>query len=120
MKAYTPHEDTHITPEEKRRITSFCTILIECSAEIELITNIINTSRIWFLSLLDIVSNTYCDEYLDSQYPNRSKRSAFGTIFHWLFGTLGGTDQNVEQLKSNVDSWWPIKIFNRSRLRSLN
>ena len=48
MKAYTPHEDTPITPEEKRRITSFHAILVECSAGIELITNIINASRIQF------------------------------------------------------------------------
>ena len=27
----------------------------------------------------------------------------FGTVFHWLFCRLGGTDKNVEQLKSNVD-----------------
>ena len=46
MKAYTPHDDTPIPPEEKRRITSFHTIVIECSAEIELIMNIKNTSRI--------------------------------------------------------------------------
>ena len=46
MKAYTPHEDTPITPEEKRKITSFHTILVEYSAEIELITNIKNTSRL--------------------------------------------------------------------------
>ena len=45
MKAYTPHEDTLITAEEKR-ITSFHAILIECSAELELIMNIINTSGI--------------------------------------------------------------------------
>ena len=35
---------------------------------------------------------------------DRPKRSMFGTVFHWLFGRLGGTDQNVEQLKSNVDN----------------
>ena len=27
----------------------------------------------------------------------------FGTVFHWLFGELGRTHYNVEQLKSNVD-----------------
>ena len=27
----------------------------------------------------------------------------FGSVFHWLFDGLGGTDQNVEQLKCNVD-----------------
>ena len=27
----------------------------------------------------------------------------FGTVFHWLFSNLGGTDQHVEQLKNNVD-----------------
>ena len=27
----------------------------------------------------------------------------FGTVFHWLFGGLGEIDQNVEELKSNVD-----------------
>ena len=37
MKAYTTHEDAPITPEEKRRITSFHTILIACIGEIELI-----------------------------------------------------------------------------------
>ena len=26
----------------------------------------------------------------------------FGTVFHWLFGGLEGTDQNVEQLKSHL------------------
>ena len=71
LKAYTPHDDKPITPEEKRKITSFHTFMIECSAEIELIVNIINTSRIQFLSLLDIVSNTNCDEYIYSQYPDR-------------------------------------------------
>ena len=43
------------------------------------------------------------DEYIDSFHFNRSKRSVFGTTFHWLFGGSGWTDQNVEQLKSNVD-----------------
>ena len=52
---------------------------------------------------MDIVSNINCGEYIDSQYPERSKRCVFGTVFHWLFGGLGGTDQNVEQLKGNVD-----------------
>ena len=65
MKAYNPHEDTPITPEEKKIITSFHTILIDCSAKIELIANI-NTSRIQFLSLLDIVSNINCAEYIHS------------------------------------------------------
>ena len=45
VKAYTPYKGTTIIPEEIR-ITSFQTILIDCSAEIQLITNIINTSRI--------------------------------------------------------------------------
>ena len=31
------------------------------------------------------------------------KEICIGTIFHWLFGGSGGTDQNVEQLKSNLD-----------------
>ena len=35
MKAYASHDNTPITPEEKRRITSFNTILIESSAELE-------------------------------------------------------------------------------------
>ena len=61
------------------------------------------TSKVQFLSLLDIVSNTNCNEYKDSQHLDRSKRSALGTVFHWLFGGSGGTDQNIEQLKSNVD-----------------
>ena len=64
MKAYTPYNrERPITPEDKSRRTSFHATLIECSAEIELIVNIINTLRIQFLSLLDIVSNTNCDEY---------------------------------------------------------
>ena len=70
MKAYTSHEDIPITPEEKRRKTSFHAILIEYSAELELTTNIINTSRIQFLSLLDIVSNTNHDESINSGYPD--------------------------------------------------
>ena len=82
---------------------SFHTILIECSAEIELIANVINTSWICFLSLLDIVSNMNYDEYLDSQHLDIPKRSVFGTVFHWLFGGSGRTEQNVEQLKNNVD-----------------
>ena len=64
---------------------------------------IINTSRIQFLRLLHIVSNTNCDEYIDPHYPDGSKRSVLDTVFYWLFGGLGGTDQNIEQLKSNVD-----------------
>ena len=48
------------------------------------------------LSLLDIVSNTNHDEYIDSQHFNRSKRSVFGNVFHFLFGGSVGTDQNVE------------------------
>ena len=46
MKDYTLHKDTPITPEEKRRITSFHAILIDCSAELGLITNVINTSAL--------------------------------------------------------------------------
>ena len=100
MKAYNSQEDMPMTPEEKRRITSFHAIWIEFSAEIELIMNIINTSRIQFLSLLDIVSNTNHDKYIDSQYPERLKRSVLGTVFPWLYGRLGGTGQNIEQLKA--------------------
>ena len=43
------------------------------------------------------------DEYIDSQHFDISKRSVFGTVFHWLFGRSGGTDKNVEKLKSNLD-----------------
>ena len=44
-KVYTPYNvNRPITPEEKGRITPFDTILIQCSAEIELISNIVNTS----------------------------------------------------------------------------
>ena len=103
MKAHTSHEVAPVAPEEKRRVTSFHTILIECSAECEMIANIINTSRLQFLSLLDIVSNANHDESINSQQPDRSKRSVFGHLFHWLFSRLGGTDLNLEQLKSNVD-----------------
>ena len=46
MKSYTLHEDTPITPEEKRRITSYNVIWREYSAECELIVTIINTSRL--------------------------------------------------------------------------
>ena len=46
VKAYNPYKGTSSTPEERRRMPSFHTILLEYSAEIELITNIINTSRI--------------------------------------------------------------------------
>ena len=67
MKVYTSHnKDRPITPEEKGRITSSYAILTEHSAEIELISNIINTSQIQFLSFLDKVSNTNHDEYIDS------------------------------------------------------
>ena len=104
MKVYGPYNKNRpTTPEEKGRITSFHAILIECSTEIELIAIIINTSQIWFLSLLDIVSNMNHDEYIDLWHLERSKRSVFGTVFHWLFGGLGGTDQDVELLKRNVD-----------------
>ena len=65
MDAYSPHKDTPITPEENSIITSFHTILVEWSAEIELIANIINKSRILYLSLLDIMSNTNHDGYID-------------------------------------------------------
>ena len=54
VKAYNPYKGTSSTPEERRR-TSFHTILLECSAEIEMSANITNTSRIQFLSLLDKV-----------------------------------------------------------------
>ena len=101
--AYTSHEDTPITSEEKRRVTSFHANLIEYGAELELIANIINTSRLQFLSLLDIVSNANYDKSINLQHPDRLRRFLFDTVFHWLFGRLGGTDQNVEQLKSNVD-----------------
>ena len=104
MKDYTPYnKDRPSTPEEKSRIISFYAISIMYSAEIELIVNIINTSRIQFLSLLGIVSNTNCDEHMDSWHLDRSKRSVLGTVFHWLFGGSGGTDQNIEELKCNMD-----------------
>ena len=53
--------------------------------------------------MLDITSNPNHERYTDSQHFNKPKRSVFGTVFHWLFSRLGGYDQNVEQLKSNVD-----------------
>ena len=47
MKVYTSgNKDRPNTLEEKGRRTSFHTILVECIAEIELISNIINTSWI--------------------------------------------------------------------------
>ena len=104
MKVYTSYnKDRPISLEEKGKTTSFQAILVEYITEIELISNIINTSQIQFLHLLDIVSNMSHDEYIGVQSFDRSKRSVFGTVFHWLFGGSGGTDQNVEQLKSNVD-----------------
>ena len=66
VKVYNLYKGTTITPEEKRRINSFHSILLECSAEFELIANIINTSRIKFLSLLDIISNSNHDDYRGS------------------------------------------------------
>ena len=43
MKVYATYNKKRPTiPEEKGRITSFYTILTECSAEIELIANICN------------------------------------------------------------------------------
>ena len=94
MKDYTPYnKDRPSSPEEKSRTVSFHAILIECSAKTELIANIINTLRIWFLSLLDIVSNTNHNEYIDSCHLDRSKRSVLGTVFHLLFGGSEGTDQ---------------------------
>ena len=52
---------------------------------------------------MDIILNTNCEDYTDPQHFDRPKSSMFGTALHRLFGGLGGTDQNVEQLKSNVD-----------------
>ena len=104
MKVYTSYnKDRPITLKEKGRTTSFHAIITEHIPEIELISNIINTSWIQFLSLLDIVLNKKHDKYIDSHNFDRLKRSVFGTVFDWLFGGLGGTDQNVEQLKNNVD-----------------
>ena len=33
---------------------------------------------------------------------NFQRDLCLGTVYHWLFCDLGGTDQNVEQLKNNV------------------
>ena len=66
VKAYNPYKGTSSTCEERRRRISFHAISLECSAENEWIANIINTSRIQFLGWLDIVSNTNCDEHVDS------------------------------------------------------
>ena len=47
MKVYTSYiKDRPITLEEKGRTTSFHTILVKCSAEIEFFSNIMNTSWI--------------------------------------------------------------------------
>ena len=119
MKAYTPCEGTTITPEEKRRIASFHPILLGLSAETELIANIINLSRLQFLSLLDIVWNANHEEYIDSWCIDRPKRSVFGSVFHWLFGGLGGTDQNVEQLNSNVDTLMAKQNVQKEQIKEI-
>ena len=69
--------------------------------------------------MLDEVSNTNCDEYIDSQYPDRLKRSVLGTVFHWLFGRLGGTNQNVEQLKCNVDMLMANKNVQQEQIKEI-
>ena len=45
------------------------------------------------------MSNANHDRSLHSRYPDRSKRPVFDTVFHWLFGRLGGNDQNVETIE---------------------
>ena len=42
VKSYNPFKGRTITPEERRRINSVHSILLECSAEVELIANIIH------------------------------------------------------------------------------
>ena len=66
VKAYNPYKGTTITSEERMRINSFHSILLECSTEVALIANIINTSRIQFLSLLDIISDPNHEDYTGS------------------------------------------------------
>ena len=62
---------------------------------------LITNSHSWFIRTLDLISDE--NSSADEQEPWRAKRSVSGSDFRWLFGGLGDTDENVQQLKDNVD-----------------
>ena len=92
---YSPvNRDQPIMYEEKRHMQSFHKILAECIEEVKLITALITNSHSQCIRILDLTSDD--NSRTDEQEPRRSKRSVFGSVIRWLFGGLGGTDENVQ------------------------
>ena len=73
---------------------SFHNILAECIEEVKLISALITNCHSQFVRTLDLISDD--NSSADEQEPQRSERSVFGSVFRWLFGGLGSTDENVQ------------------------